>query len=446
MRALITLLLMFAGAAGAQQAPTHPALPYAIVGGRALLLDLYVPAIRNSPRPTLIWVHGGGWSQGTRAAPAFATALLDRGIAVASIDYRLTSQAGQYGSEGVTFPAQIHDVKGAIRFLRANAGSYNLDPARFAVWGSSAGGHLAALAGTSGHAPEIEGAIGGNLHVSSRMQAVVDYYGPTDLLQVMPDTRTPPGSALNHDAADSPESRLLGYTASDEGIGVLRANIANPNAPFPTWLALARQASPITFVDAADPPFLIVHGTADATVPIRQSERLRDALAAVGRAPGYVTVPGAGHGGFPDTVQQQARDFIIAQLTAATIPVGDARGIAGAWHDPSLSGEGFEFLWLTGDTLAVTFYGHRDDGSNLFLIGTRRGALRYGETMTIDMIATRGGRYTAFDPAAIRREPWGRLELRLDACSRATATLEGADGRQVFALEKLAGLAATGCD
>lgn len=446
MRTFIAALLMFAGAAQAQLAPTHPALPYATVGGRPLLLDLYVPAIRNSPRPTLVWVHGGAWSAGTRAAPAFATALLDRGIAVASIDYRLTSQAGQFGSEGVTFPAQIHDVKGAIRFLRANAAAYNLDPARFALWGSSAGGHLVALAGTAGNAPEIEGAIGGSTQVSSRVQAVVDYYGPTDLLQMQPDVTTPPGSGFDHDLASSPESRLIGFSASDEGIGVLRANATNPNAPFPTWLRLARQASPLAWVDAADPPFLIVHGTADATVPFRQSERLRDALTAIGRPPQFIAVAGGGHGGFAADVQRQAQDFIVAQLTAATVPVGDPRGITGAWYDPRLSGEGFELLWLNADTLTVAFYGHRDDGANLFLIGTRRGVLRYGENLSIDLVATRGGRFTAFDPAAIRREPWGRLELRLDSCSRATAVLDGADGRQAFALEKLAGLASTSCD
>ncbi len=128
-------------------------------------------------------------------------------IAVASVDYRLTSQAGLYGAFPVTFPAQIEDVKGAIRFLRANAGTYGLDPTRFGAWGSSAGGHLAALVGTSGGVAALEGTTGGNLAFSSSVQAVCGWFGPIDVLQMNPDVTTPPGSGIDHDATTSPESR-----------------------------------------------------------------------------------------------------------------------------------------------------------------------------------------------------------------------------------------------
>ncbi|MFN7550100.1 MAG: prolyl oligopeptidase family serine peptidase [Pseudomonadota bacterium] len=448
LRAVLLLVgVALAGAGVAQSAPTHRDVTYATVGGRALQLDLYLPAVRTSPRPTLIWVHGGGWQSGSRSPPpAFATALVDRGIAVASISYRLTSQAGGFGSEGVTFPAQIHDVRAAIRFLRATAATYALDPARFGAWGSSAGGHLVALAGTSGNDPALEGTIGGNLRHSSRLQAVVDYYGPTDLLNMGLDEAPAPGRPARHDLPTSPESLLVGFSAADEGLGVLRANEANPLAPYPVWRTLAVQANPITWVDAVDPPFFIAHGTADGTVPPRQSERLRDALRAAGASPVHVAIDGAGHGGFPAAVQQQAQDFLVARLTAPVIAIGEPRGLTGAWYDPAQSGQGFEFLWLDGGRFVVTFYGHRDDGGNLFLIGTREGAPAYGEDLRIDLVATRGGRFNGFDAARIRREPWGALALRIDACDRATATLDGADGRQSFALAKLAGGPGPACD
>jgi hypothetical protein len=303
-----------------------------------------------------------------------------------------------------------------------------------------------ALAGTSGNDPTLEGSVGGNLRHSSRLQAVVDYYGPTDLLNMGLDEAPPPGRPAGHDLPTSPESLLVGFSAADEGLGVLRANQASAVSPFPTWRTLAVQANPITWVDLADPPFLIAHGTADGTVPPRQSERLRDALRGVGANPVYVPVDGAGHGGFPAGVQQQAQDFLVARLTAPTIAIGDVRGLTGAWYDPAQSGQGFEFLWLDGARFVVTFYGHRDDGGNLFLVGTRDAAPAYGQELRLDLVATRGGRFNGFDAAQIRREPWGTLTLRIDACERATATLEGVDGRQSFALVKLAAGPGPSCD
>ncbi|HSG40566.1 MAG TPA: Calx-beta domain-containing protein, partial [Thermoanaerobaculia bacterium] len=191
-----------------------------------------------------------------------------------SIDYRLSGTA--------VWPAQIQDCKGAIRWLRANAATYNLDPNRFGVWGSSAGGHLVAHLGASGGVGtvtvggatvDLEGATGGNLDRSSRVQAVVDWFGPTDLLQM----RFHP-SGIAHDDPNSPEGRLIGGAVPD-----------NPD--------LVATVNPITFLSPDDPPFLLMHGTVDNSVPFAQSELLHRALVTRGLRSTFVPILGAGHGG-----------------------------------------------------------------------------------------------------------------------------------------------------
>lgn len=318
--------LAIAASAHAQPAPTHPALTYATIGGQPMLLDLYIPATGTGPFPLVVWIHGGAWSGGTRFPAGFAQPLMQRGFAVASIDYRLTSQAGQWGSEPVTFPAQIHDCKGAIRWLRANAPIYDLDHTRLGCWGSSAGGHLCALVGTSGGVAAIEGAIGGNTEFWSGVQAVGDYFGPTDILRMQLDVTTPPGSAFNHDEPGSPESRLIGFDQPGQGIGVLRANITNPTPPFPFFAALVMQANPITWVDADDPAHFIAHGDSDVTAPWRQSERLRDALAAAGVFHDYRIIPGAGHGNLGNATTDATLLFFQQRLGALAMCAGDVTG------------------------------------------------------------------------------------------------------------------------
>lgn len=281
----------------AQLTPTHPDLVYGVVGPTPLRLDLYLPAGAPQPRPTLIFIHGGGWSGGDKAPiPQLCALALNQGFAVASINYRLTSQAAQFAPERVTFPAQIHDVKGAVRWLRANAGTFGLDPTRFASFGTSAGGHLSALLATSGGAPELEGAVGGNVGVSSRVQAAIDFFGPTDLIQMQLDVLNPPGSTIDHDAPSSPESRLVGWSLAGQGMGDIRANLTNPAAPYPALVELSNWANPITWVDAGDPPLFIGHGTNDTSVPVRQSTRLSAALFAAGVEHDFRAVPLAGHG------------------------------------------------------------------------------------------------------------------------------------------------------
>lgn len=243
-------------------------LTYATVDGKALLLDLYLPPEPAGPLPLIIWVHGGGWRSGSKENPRLALEMVYRGYAVASINYRLSQEA--------VFPAQIQDVKAAVRWLRANSSTYGLDPDRFGAWGSSAGGHLVALLGTSGGVDLFDRG-GGNYNQSSRVQAVVDFYGPTDFLQInsMPEA----GSFRQRpSAASSAVSLLLGGPIEDN-------------------LDKAAAASPITYVTPDDPPFLIVHGQQDRTVPYQQSVLFYNALRRAGVEATLVILPEAQHGG-----------------------------------------------------------------------------------------------------------------------------------------------------
>jgi acetyl esterase/lipase len=218
-------------------------------------LDLFVPKA-DAPTPLLIWVHGGGWEGGSKDGGNPLLPMLGKGYAVVAINYRLSKQA--------VFPAQIHDVKAAVRYLRANAKKYNLDSDHFGAAGASAGGHLVALLGTSAGAKDLEG-DGPHKDFSSAVQAICDVFGPTDLVKL-----SPPGKT-------NAVSRLLGGDTGEKKDLAVRAN-------------------PITYVDAKDPPFLILHGDKDSLVPVSQSELLRDALKKEGVEVELVVVPGAGHG------------------------------------------------------------------------------------------------------------------------------------------------------
>lgn len=332
----------------AQPLPTYPNLPYATVGTQQLMLDLYLPTNATPPFPLVVHIHGGGWSGGSRyPIPAVPQQLLQNGFAVASVSYRLTSQAGQYGrGVSVTFPAQIHDVKGAVRWLRAHASEYNLDPARFGSFGTSAGGHLSALLGSSGNVASLEGDVGGNLGFSSRVQACGDYFGPTDILHINLDVATPPGSTINHDAPNSPESRLVGWDGIGQGIGDIRANVANPAAPYPALVLACNRVNPISFVSADDPQYFIGHGTADTSVPIMQSTRLNNALAAIAHPHEYVQAPGFGHGYLGPATDAQAVAFFRRVLrkpgdvtTDGEVNVDDLLVVVGSWG-PCPSGSG----------------------------------------------------------------------------------------------------------
>jgi len=260
-------------------------LPYVPEGHERQKLDLYLPP-ESENLPLIIWIHGGAFRMGSKEGLEFDPPPLDfltRGYALASINYRLSQHA--------RFPAQIEDCKAAVRWLRAQADPFKLDPNRFAAWGPSAGGHLAAMLGTTGHTTAFD--VGENLDLPSRVQAVVDYFGPTDFLQ-MDAQRLPDG--MLHDAPDSPESQLVGGPIQENQDKVARAN-------------------PITYVTSAAPPFLIVHGDQDPLVPYGQSLLLVEALRKAGAEVIFYTVAGAGHGGFTDPqVPELTREFLASRL------------------------------------------------------------------------------------------------------------------------------------
>ena len=241
-------------------------LAYVSDGHERQKLDLYIPDDGES-LPLIIWVHGGAFLMGSKVDHV-PLAYLNAGYAVASINYRLSQHA--------IFPAQIEDVKAAVRWLRANAETYRLDPNRIGAWGESAGGHLVAMLGTTGKIDTFD--IGENLDVSSQVQVVVDHFGPTDFL-LMDSQRLPDG--MVHDTPDSPESLLVGGPIQEYKDGVARAN-------------------PITYITQDAPPFLIIHGDNDPLVPYQQSVLLNNALVAAGVPVSFYTVMGEGHGNFED--------------------------------------------------------------------------------------------------------------------------------------------------
>lgn len=238
-------------------------LPYISSGHEAQRLDLYLPASGDGARPLIIWIHGGSWLSGSKdGIPAAAKEMVARGYAVASVGYRL-SQVAHY-------PAQIEDCKAALRWLRAHAREYQVDPDRIGAWGESAGGHLAALLAVTGNIRDYD--VGEHLNQSSAVQCVVDWYGPANLLH---------WGGPENPSTDSPESaiyRLLGGPVSQNREAALRA-------------------SPVHFANGRSAPFLIIHGDQDPVVPLAQSRMLHEALLKAGVESALLTIPGAAHGG-----------------------------------------------------------------------------------------------------------------------------------------------------
>ncbi len=255
-------------------------LEYSAPPSGTLRLDLYLPdAAAAKPWPVVVWIHGGGWNKGSKDNCPLTWLAAD-GYAVASISYRLTPVAA--------WPAQIDDARAAVRWLRTHAARYQLDPARIAGAGGSAGGHIAAVLGT---APAPAGEA-----VSSRVQAVLDLYGPSDLLTMPPNVPGP--GKTDADLAKANGAQLLG--------GIVR------DRP-----ELAKQASSLHLVSRDDSPFLILHGGKDPQVPLEQSERLHAKLREAGVASELVVLPGAGHGGrefSSDEVKAKIRAFLAQAL------------------------------------------------------------------------------------------------------------------------------------
>jgi len=237
-------------------------LEYANVDGLSLALDLYKP--EKQVGPLIVYIHGGAWRSGSKKEMPLQ-ALVESGSPVASVDYRLSTSA--------RFPAQVHDIKAAIRYLRANAQKLGIDTKQIVVAGSSAGGHLAALVGVTNGNRELEGEVGAFRDQSSAVQGIISFFGGSDLNTILKQS-TPHGLSVREPALDL----LLG---------------AQPDkVP-----ELARLASPVFHVDKDDPPLLLFHGDQDPQMPINQAHELEGAYEKVGAKVRFKVLHGAGHGG-----------------------------------------------------------------------------------------------------------------------------------------------------
>ena len=254
----------------------HHGVEFASIEGfRPLLLDLYVPPPGSATGAAIVYLHGGGWAVGSRRrfgraflgwSPTPLDLLARAGFVVATIDYRLSGEA--------RFPAQLHDVKAAIRWVGGNAPALGVDPTGVVVWGESAGGHLAMLAGLTAERSDLDGDVGDHLGRSSAVCGVVDWYGPMNLLSLS--SQHPPNSDKRPDDALSWESSMVG-------------------APLQTDPERSRAASPISYVHAAAPPIQIHHGTVDGQVPFAQSVEFADAMRRVDGDVELVVVEGSDH-------------------------------------------------------------------------------------------------------------------------------------------------------
>lgn len=237
---------------------------FARVGDQPLKLDLYIPDGGKSKPPLIVYVHGGAWRAGSKSEMPLGK-LVAKGFAVASVDYRLSIAA--------PFPAQVQDIKAAIRFLRAKGRDYGVESKQIAVAGSSAGGHLAALVGVTNGVSQLEGTVGEHLQESSAVQFIISLYGASDLQTILSQS-TPHGLSVRVPALQL----LLGGQPTEK-----------PD--------LARLASPVTHVEPSDPPLLLIHGDEDPQMPPEQSRELQQAYQAAGLPVHLEVIHGGKHGG-----------------------------------------------------------------------------------------------------------------------------------------------------
>lgn len=273
MKPLLFLFTLFTTSLLAQQPPAiklEKDIAYIEGGDEAQKLDIYLPETpSDKPLPLIVHIHGGGWRAGNKF-PCSVSAMVLKGYAVASIEYRFSQKA--------IFPAQIQDCQAAIRWLRAHAKQYNLDTDHLGAVGGSAGGHLSALVGTSGGKKAFP-PIGGHLDQSDRVQAVIDIYGPADFSSVVQQAAEDKNvkNIFAFNTPSDPYSSLIGTKLDDK-----------PKAD---------AVSPVHYVSKDSPPFLILHGTHDTLVPYAQSLQLEAALKAQSVPVWLQTLPGSGHGG-----------------------------------------------------------------------------------------------------------------------------------------------------
>jgi acetyl esterase/lipase len=256
------LVLFFAPSATqtlAQRFSTISDVPYCTGGGKPLLMDVFIPKDRiRTPTPAVLWIHGGGWERGDKNGNSGALLLANEGFVTASLFYRLSGDS--------PFPADIEDCKCAIRFLRANASKYGIDPEHIGVAGASAGGHLAELVATAGRDAGLEG-DGGWQEASSKVQAAAAYYGASDFTVGAMEFQHHTGQVI-----------LKLFHGSEK---------EKPD--------LYRQASPIFYVSKNSPPMLLAHGEKDDLVPFDQSVRMAEAYRRLGLPVEFITVKNAGH-------------------------------------------------------------------------------------------------------------------------------------------------------
>jgi acetyl esterase/lipase len=283
------------------QKPEFSAVEYAQADGRSLLLDVYETSDRKQPAPLIVWVHGGAWRAGSRTRVP-VTALTKHGFTIASVDYRLSPVA--------RFPAQVHDIKAAIRFLRSNASAYGIDPDRIAIAGNSAGGHLAALVGVTNQHKELEGDIG-TANVSSDVQAIVSYYGASNLQTILSQS-TPHGLSVRVPALELLLGKEVCHRLRD---GDRRGDdkAAQPEAN----LKIAKLASPVEHVDKSDPPLLLLHGDQDPQMPINQAHELFGRYKKLNRIVEFEVIYGSAHGGpgfYTPEMTEKVANFLHKQL------------------------------------------------------------------------------------------------------------------------------------
>lgn len=291
---IVFLGILFSNTLSSQEVPANTThitrkwlnIAYASVS-QSQMLDIYLPENGDGPFPVILSIHGGAFKAGDKGDRQLKPMLegLNHGYAVVSVNYRLSPEA--------KFPAQIFDVKAAVRWIRANANQYKLDPDKIAAWGGSAGGHLSALLGTSGDVSALEDLGLGNSKQSSRVQLVVDWFGPTDFLKM--DEQLLESKVKNpqiHAVSDSPESELIGKNLED--------------AP-----ELVKAANPETYITRDDPPFFIQHGLTDQLVPYQQSVNLAEKLQnELGKEKVLLKLfPETGHGGPAFFTEANLRDI-----------------------------------------------------------------------------------------------------------------------------------------
>lgn len=292
--------------------PRYEDVPYAEVTldngeSHTLMMDIYQDLNQKEPGPCIIYYFGGGWMWGeykqvTQKAVYCRdlVKLVEQGYTIISPSYRLASQS--------VFPACIHDCKGVVRFLKANAQTYHIDPERIGVLGNSAGGHLAAMVAMSFECKEMEGNVGGNLEYSSEVKAAAVFYAPVDLEECIrvaaAELDGPPknlaGTEIDNVANQAMvvETQILGYVGEGKSLWALNELLESGDTTNPDWkyVELAKKCSPIHYASANCPPMMIMHGGQDSVVPIAQSEELYKALVAAEADATYLSYSKAGHG------------------------------------------------------------------------------------------------------------------------------------------------------